>query len=976
MNEVTRIVATRQPAPRFSGLPDRKVIRIARLDEDGLVERYSKFGAGAGLVDSKILERHGSSFQLAKEARTWDNAIKASREFHEIFDELESSIAKRNLPQVNQIATRYLASQPVVLLEKMHPAMQAVLKFMPGWDGKEHSLIRFVSELKKGELSEFVESAPEQVTKLKTQMMCAMAQRELGRLPCDLTAMLRSVVAFDPIARHATSDKDIANIPHRLARELIHFHVELPSFLFFDICDLWTEEVNSESHLGRVISSRKTDDTSRQSKDAENPCDCDCDVEPVCTLPTPCCPDLHLFVADYFTLESSTKCYVPGDLAYIENIAPFEKRERKHSFEETVATTTEQNLTEERNAKRDHTFTDRATLEDALEAKLSLESVTEGKYGSEHKYISGKLTASVDLTAKRVRNEFKERVDQVVTEINRSTETKRSQVVTTIEKEENTHAFNNETAEPASSKYFYVNREVQGQVLSYDLRAQIEIFLPQPAAMLEYLERERLERAFTMKKPKAPSINKEDLKPEFHSEYVAQYGVQGVSPPPTQSQPIKYESVVMQKNDTPKTVTIPNGYTATYLGRDGGIIRRSWPGFMHLTITAGGRQIRLANNSNWDGGPLSATQSLECVVTHNNVTKNSYISGKITLTPDPVDLGPWRDEMYSAIMALHAADLAAYEEAYAAYMADAKGQMSILHPLKLEQLVRTEIKRAAIYMMCGDFETPSIINLKSVPCGAPTINRVEADQYLRDKYFWDRAFDWELMMFQFYDYIFGHYACEWPYKYLPAHDNKMYSDFLSAGRARVLIPVASGMENDVTWYIQTGEVWGQSGMPPIDPGDPRYINLVTEIAHSKNCFQTEREGRIEGIFDAGALTHQVLLTGTDAYWDYSFGSVDSAKINADKNRYIYIDGEKYVIANIEPDPNAMANPQTQWIITLDRIFEGAATLDSTTNTVFPNHAFAIGALLVGAPFTWVEWTNMVWIGDQENKCLPCYPVKC
>jgi hypothetical protein len=56
----------------------------------------------------------------------------------------------------------------------------------------------------------------------------------------------------------------------------------------------------------------------------------------------------------------------------------------------------------------------------------------------------------------------------------------------------------------------------------------------------------------------------------------------------------------------------------------------------------------------------------------------------------------------------------------------------------------------------------------------------------------------------------------------------------------------------------------------------------------------------------------------------------------------------------------------EWIITLERVFEGK--IDGV-------YKHAIGAKYVGSPFYFELPTNLVWIGDYDNKCLPCYPLK-
>jgi hypothetical protein len=143
---------------------------------------------------------------------------------------------------------------------------------------------------------------------------------------------------------------------------------------------------------------------------------------------------------------------------------------------------------------------------------------------------------------------------------------------------------------------------------------------------------------------------------------------------------------------------------------------------------------------------------------------------------------------------------------------------------------------------------------------------------------------------------------------------------------------------------------------------------------------------ITGILDGnGNRTNQVLLTGTNRYWDpllnAGAGGIDSAAIGDDVDRQIFIDGLAYRIQGIVLNPlsppyNISGPSAMQWIVTLERVFEGAASLNINTNTIFPQHAHAVGAEYIGAPFRWEEPTQLVWLGDGQDKCLPTYPIVC
>jgi hypothetical protein len=284
-----------------------------------------------------------------------------------------------------------------------------------------------------------------------------------------------------------------------------------------------------------------------------------------------------------------------------------------------------------------------------------------------------------------------------------------------------------------------------------------------------------------------------------------------------------------------------------------------------------------------------------------------------------------------------------------------------------------EIKRAAIYMMCDEFERDGVMNMRSEPCGYPEINRRAASDKTKGWYFWDRAFDWDLMSFRFFDY-FRNPGCSWPDKFDPADPNFLFNAFRRAGYARVQIPVSPGMDEDVLWYINTHQKWGPGGQLPMGPADDRWISVIEEIKHSYKCYQNDREGNVVAIADASdplKTTSEVLLKGTDLYWDVILNVVDQDATDLDIEREIFIDGIGYKIIDIRLSPQSPPFDPTdpssmEWIITLERVFEG------TTAGVYKH---AIGAKYVGSPFFFELPTNLVWIGDYDNKCLPYYPLE-
>ena len=157
------------------------------------------------------------------------------------------------------------------------------------------------------------------------------------------------------------------------------------------------------------------------------------------------------------------------------------------------------------------------------------------------------------------------------------------------------------------------------------------------------------------------------------------------------------------------------------------------------------------------------------------------------------------------------------------------------------------------------------------------------------------------------------------------------------------------------------------------PGDDRWISVIEEIKHSYKCYQNDREGDVVPFADEADPTkgtREVYLKGTDLYWNQFTGAVDSHALDLDKDREIFIEGIGYRIINIRladgsPPYDPTSGSDMVWIVLLERAFEGK------TDGVYKH---AIGAKYIGAPFFFELPTNLVWIGDHDNKNLPTYPV--
>ena len=67
---------------------------------------------------------------------------------------------------------------------------------------------------------------------------------------------------------------------------------------------------------------------------------------------------------------------------------------------------------------------------------------------------------------------------------------------------------------------------------------------------------------------------------------------------------------------------------------------------------------------------------------------------------------------------------------------------------------------------------------------------------------------------------------EWKRLALVEHADPQFREFMSAGAARVQIPVRPGFEESVEHYMQTGEVFLGGGLPVM--GDPDFISFIAD----------------------------------------------------------------------------------------------------------------------------------------------------
>jgi hypothetical protein len=102
--------------------------------------------------------------------------------------------------------------------------------------------------------------------------------------------------------------------------------------------------------------------------------------------------------------------------------------------------------------------------------------------------------------------------------------------------------------------------------------------------------------------------------------------------------------------------------------------------------------------------------------------------------------------------------------------------------------------------------------------------------------FFERAFEWEHLMYIYYPYFWGRKddparpgvdKAKWGELILIQDLDPQFEAFLKAGAARVVIPVRPGFEGALAHYHETGDVWMGEEIP--DMYSKQYVSIIAEI---------------------------------------------------------------------------------------------------------------------------------------------------
>jgi hypothetical protein len=731
-------------------------------------------------------------------------------------------------------------------------------------------------------------------------------------------------------------------------------------------------------------------------------CSCKCDDR--CVPQSPCCAEAKSFITDLLVVRETLQCYVPSDIAYIENVLAGEKRTRKHESLLQIEQKQETETTVTSSEERDHQVSERFALSTQADKTTQEDSQLDAGVTTNQKWGTGEATITANAsfgtstsTSEQVaRNYARDVVDRSVSKIEKNVRQLVSRSVLSKTREVNKHVLDRTGQTLTVGIYTWVSKTLKAQVFGYGRRMVYEFILPDPAALYKALliKAFGLDEKFTGGNPPVAPPRASDITEANYLGLADIYGVDDAPAPPDTT-----KNIVLRIGGTPGpeyrlwlggpwrysgahstsgTISVPAGYATTSMsGSPGAAPNGHDPGTASLKILIGQYSLNwylYGAGADVSSAPLPGLEGQ--LLVDFNAFNLTYYNPTLTVvcTVKANVLHAWQSAVHHLLVDAYQKQKEAYDAALAAFQAaqaeKKKEMLDSIHnraPFFNREIERTELKRLAIsWLSCQHFDRFNAMKRRVQPCGLPQMNLHEAEEQGKIIRFWEQAFDWNLMTYLFYPYFWSA-KCAWADKIVEDTGDGLFDKFMQAGAARVQVPVAEGFEDHMLYWENTGQIWGQVGEPPISDTDPHWISMVQEIKHQQDCYLNDREGRI----DTNPPSNIVTIKGSDRYWDPVLAVVDPNAVAMDLDREIAIDTVVYRIVAIAPDPNSpnfdVLHPNLMWwTVTLDRPYESA---------VANGLPYAVGAKFVGAPWMVTVPTNIIWL-KNDTYCLPCYPLTC
>jgi hypothetical protein len=574
-------------------------------------------------------------------------------------------------------------------------------------------------------------------------------------------------------------------------------------------------------------------------------------------------------IADLLVVKQHIARYELGEIARIENVLKGESRKhsQKHTLVNERTTTIESETTTEK--VQELTSTDKVDIKNEVENTLKEDfnlkaGVSLGLSGTGYEFKANFDTA-YDRSSSQS-SKFASDVAKDVTQraSNKVTTRVRQQQITKITEtfdELEDQGFENKSDDNTSGIYQWVNKVYEAQLFNFGPHLLFDLMVPEPAAFVLAAVGAPDKQPLTPPPPFTISpldiTSTDSSSPNYYPKLLALYEVTGVEPPPPEAIVVAKAIATAEAGgggdiQVSDTIQIVDGYKANGLNVEASFYRRSdTPGVddrPRFQLAVGSTHVHFdeadqppVDVGHW-GQEYQREQkdiTLNDVIGQLGVTiQTVFISRvavnleiKCSLTDD--GRNKWKLQTYEKIADRYLKLKADYDDQIAARQFRQVAPPVLSHDPDTNRLIeRTELKKSCISILIGsaltgtDDVTPEGTVTTPSPPPNPAIKVPESLQDGPRVRFFEQAFEWDKIGYVFYPYYWAR-SGQWFDKLSLTNADPLFESFLKAGYARVVIPVRTGFEEAIIYFLISDKVWLGGALPSVT--DPTYLPITEEI---------------------------------------------------------------------------------------------------------------------------------------------------
>lgn len=533
-----------------------------------------------------------------------------------------------------------------------------------------------------------------------------------------------------------------------------------------------------------------------------------------------------LGVGDLKVVKQNLLRYDAGEVAHIENVLQGQQKERLHSVKQRTEETFTIEQERSTSSERDLQSTDRFEMKEESTAALVEKRQNEAgvtvtaSYGAVSISANTKFSdVSTSETSNKLSRSFaREVIDRSVEKVQQRVREERVRKTTLDIEETNRYSLSAQKGN-VIGVYRWIEKVYWAQVHVYGKRLMLEFMVPEPATLYVHAQGLNVPDPTAVPAPEPLQISAHDLRRYNYASIASKYGAE-VSAPPPLARSMRYGG--RTNVDTSATnIRIEEGF----VGVAGAV---SYAGFGPTNATT----MILLGTLTWDSRDANwYTQYFSQnivgdvpLMVATNLT--SYSTGaEVMCVPSDFAFEQWQLDTYKAILAAFQVRKSEYEE-YLASRNKTEATITVGADAVNRDIERRELQRACIEML-SEQHFSALGSIKSNPSsGWPEIDLANAASQGNYAAFFQQSFEWDQLTYIFYPYYWSRQS-EWGRQINANGGDLLFSRFLNAGYARVVVPVRPAHESDILYFLETGQIWGNTEPPVL--GDVDFVSIIDEI---------------------------------------------------------------------------------------------------------------------------------------------------